>query len=287
MDQDGITDIGVYVPGRTDQSPGTAQWYFLVSNDAKDAKGVNPAGAFASLSHLFSPTPLGHDVEFTFGDQQALPLVGIWDPPAVQLPSTAGWVSATYQSVLGRTPGASELAYWQNAVDNGATPQQVAQTFLDSPERLNGIIGNLYTQYLGRPADAAGLQYWSSVWVANGGSEQVQAGIIGSPEYYRTASITHPNLTPDAAWVTALYNKLHPDALEAERRVGFRYQRRVPHDINRRLVPALPWAFARPGRAAILAEPDAAGRRPGRNSGRDHRQRRVPRPLQLTAISRS
>ena len=60
-----------------------------------------------------------------------------------------------------------------------------------------------YTKYLNRTADVAGVQYWSNVWLANGGPEQVQAGIIGSPEYYRTASLLHPNLTSDAAWVTA------------------------------------------------------------------------------------
>ena len=50
--------------------------------------------------------------------------------------------------------------------------------------------------------------YWSSVWIAHGGPEQVQAGIIGSPEYYQTAAGLHPNLTPDQAWVTALYNNI-------------------------------------------------------------------------------
>lgn len=36
----------------------------------------------------------------------------------------------------------------------------------------------------------------------------MQAGIIGSPEYYATAGELYPNLAPDAAWVTALYNNI-------------------------------------------------------------------------------
>ena len=43
---------------------------------------------------------------------------------------------------------------------------------------------------------------------ANGGPEQVQAGIIGSPEYYATAGKLYPSLSPDAAWVTALYHNI-------------------------------------------------------------------------------
>jgi hypothetical protein len=222
MDLDGITDIGLYVPGRTDQSPGTAQWYFLVSNNPAAAAASKSAqtaaaglAAFETLNHPFDPTPLGHDISFIFGDQQSLPLLGIWDPPTVPvtpptpMPSgTAGWVSATYQDVLGRAPSASEVTAWVNQVNAGMSPAQVAQTFIESPERLGGIIGNLYVQYLGRTADSAGVAYWTNVWLANGGPEQVQAGIIGSPEYYVTASRMHPSLTPDQAWVTALYNNI-------------------------------------------------------------------------------
>jgi hypothetical protein len=46
------------------------------------------------------------------------------------------------------------------------------------------------------------------VWNATGGPELVQAGIIGSPEYYATAGKLNPSLSPDAAWVTALYRNI-------------------------------------------------------------------------------
>ena len=122
----------------------------------------------------------------------------------------------TYTDVLGRIPSASEVAYWQNAINNGMTPQQVAEGFINSPERLNTLINNLYTQYLGRTADQQGLQYWTSVWLANGGPEQVQAGIIGSIEFFETAAAQNPNLAADAAWVTAAATEHGTASLRAQ-----------------------------------------------------------------------
>jgi hypothetical protein len=223
IDQDGITDLGLYVPGQTENAPyGVAEWFWLVSNDTKDAGGVNPAGAFASLNHPFDPTPLGHDLFYRYGNQFALPIVGIWDPPTSASstttdPSSNTWIDSLYQNVLGRQPTQTEASNWDSIVANGQMTQaQVAQTFIESSERLGSIINSYYQQYLGRPADQAGLDYWIGVWQTNGGPEQVQAGIIGSPEYYATAGKLHPNLSPDAAWVTALYNNLLGRAPDAQ-----------------------------------------------------------------------
>src|SRR5262249_45303001 len=72
MDQDGITDIGLWVP-RTDATvpSGVAQWYFLVSNDfaSPGVPAAHTAGSIAKINHQFSPTPLGHDIFAEFGDQ--------------------------------------------------------------------------------------------------------------------------------------------------------------------------------------------------------------------------
>jgi hypothetical protein len=72
MDQDGITDIGLWVPS----SPGqNASWYFLVSN------GTPIFRRNASPDHIFAPAPLGNDLFFSFGNNFAIPLVGNFDPP--------------------------------------------------------------------------------------------------------------------------------------------------------------------------------------------------------------
>jgi hypothetical protein len=208
LDMDGITDIGLFVPGGTAATPsGTSQWYALISNDPTGAK--RSPGSVSTLDHAFDPKPLGHDLVAVFGNEFALPIVGNFDPPADGQEVVGGWVANLYHDVLGRDPSYDEWHAWSQAIDNGVvTPKAVATLFLSSPERRGGIIGDLYQQYLGREVDAAGLNYWLAIWQATGGPEQVQAGIIGSVEYYRTAGQMHPNLTPDEAWVTALYEKI-------------------------------------------------------------------------------
>jgi hypothetical protein len=84
MDQDGIDDIGLWVPRNNAQNPlAVAEWYFLVSNDriVTDQPVKRVAGSIVTLNHPFEPTPFGHDLYAEFGNEQALPLVGNFDPP--------------------------------------------------------------------------------------------------------------------------------------------------------------------------------------------------------------
>lgn len=77
MDQDGIDDIGLWVPRDSTQDPQQrAEWFFLLSglSDRTD-------GTIASLNHAFTPVPFGNDLYAEFGDEQALPIVGNFDPP--------------------------------------------------------------------------------------------------------------------------------------------------------------------------------------------------------------
>ncbi len=210
MNHDGVTDIGLFVPGQTAAGDSlTAEWYFLISHLQN---GALPApGSISALNHAFDPTPLGHDLFAKFGNGFGLPIVGNFDPPAGGQQVVGGWLDNLYHDVLGRDPSYDEWNAWSQSVDQGIfTPAQVATLFLSSPEYRGGIINQLYQQYLGRDVDPAGLNFWLSVWQANDGPETVQAGIIGSAEYYHTAGQAHPDLSADAAWVTALYqNILH------------------------------------------------------------------------------
>ncbi|HEV3138402.1 MAG TPA: dockerin type I domain-containing protein, partial [Pirellulales bacterium] len=80
MNQDGITDIGLFLPGKTGVLPqSSGNWEFLVSNPVGELSGV--AALNAALNHPFQPTPLGNDIFAQFGDAAALPIVGLFDPP--------------------------------------------------------------------------------------------------------------------------------------------------------------------------------------------------------------
>jgi hypothetical protein len=240
------SSLGFYVPGGTNNNPGTADWYFLEPADST-LSGAPPkpsAALFASgtvttasaadqailqssgsylfnVLHAFKDQPLGgNDVFYQFGDQFALPVVGLWDPPGDGLtsgsrpsPTVAGtYVSDLYTQILGRQASAADVAYWVNQLESGETPADLTQFFVTSNEYRANQINQLYQQYLGRSADAGGIAYWTNVWNSTGGPEHVQAGIISSPEYFATAQKLSPGLSADAAWVTALYhNILHRD----------------------------------------------------------------------------
>src|SRR4029077_20085344 len=108
MDQDGVTDIGLWVPGKTGVNPAdSSHYYFLISNDLPVPPGGTspialdslPAATDLSLppdllNHPFSPTPLSMtprtinginlptaDIYANWGDAFSNPVVGNWDPP--------------------------------------------------------------------------------------------------------------------------------------------------------------------------------------------------------------
>ncbi|HEX7449524.1 MAG TPA: DUF4214 domain-containing protein [Pirellulales bacterium] len=118
------------------------------------------------------------------------------------------WIVQLYAQILGREASANEVSFWLNLIESGVSAQGVAAGFVGSAEYRANQINLLYEKYLGRKADSDGLAYWSSAWGAYGGPEPVEAGMIGSAEFYATAARLHPNLSPDAAWITVLYQDL-------------------------------------------------------------------------------
>ena len=82
MDQDGIDDIGLWVPRNSSATgPRTAEWYFLLSNTFNAATRAANFNTVNLLNHPFTPVPFGADIYAEFGDDRALPIVGNFDPP--------------------------------------------------------------------------------------------------------------------------------------------------------------------------------------------------------------
>jgi Ca2+-binding RTX toxin-like protein len=88
---------------------------------------------------------------------------------AFDLDGYAGQTYRLYQASFNRTPDIAGLGGWIGAMDNGATPVQVATSFMASAEfqSLYGanptneqFVSLLYTNALHRTADAAGMAYW-------------------------------------------------------------------------------------------------------------------------------
>ncbi len=80
MDQDGVTDIGVYTPDGSGATGTTAsEWYWFVSNLTEPTPGI--VYVLSTPNRQFDDTPLGHDIFAKFGNTYAMPIVGNFDPP--------------------------------------------------------------------------------------------------------------------------------------------------------------------------------------------------------------
>jgi hypothetical protein len=124
-----------------------------------------------------------------------------------------------YQHVLGRTPGAAEVAGWVNAMQHGATDTQVLAGFLSSPEYFSRAgdtaqawVDALYRDVLNRSADSGGEVAWTQA-LSSGASKATVAldfvtsrerdGLVVQNDYQqylgRTASAAEV-----AGWVNAI-----------------------------------------------------------------------------------
>ena len=118
MDEDGITDIGLYTPvstGGTSNSP--SDWYFLLSN-APPGTTPTAGGNVNYLNHPFSPTTLGgHDLFAQMGNNYAVPVIGHFDPPTGG-PVTPAPAPTTLTVNLVGTPGNDTFAFQKGSAPN-------------------------------------------------------------------------------------------------------------------------------------------------------------------------
>jgi Domain of unknown function (DUF4214) len=121
--------------------------------------------------------------------------------------STAGDVNDAetlriYQAALGRAPDRPGEDFWSATLANGATPAQVAQGFMASPEfqhTFGGLddstfVSTLYQNVLHRSGDTAGQQFWTSALQQGASQASVIVGFSDSLENrVQTAGATHAN----------------------------------------------------------------------------------------------
>ena len=94
------------------------------------------------------------------------------------------WVEMLYADVLERGAQPSEVQYWVDRLDAGATRSDVAMGFLLSTEHLSTVVDIYYQWLLGRHLDPSGLQTWVGILQAGGRDENIIGGIIASEEYW-------------------------------------------------------------------------------------------------------
>ena len=94
-----------------------------------------------------------------------------------------GFVTGLYHDLFDRNPDAGGLQFWDSAIANGASRQQVAFTFWNSPEHQATIVQQFYQSFLGRPADPAGLTFWTNMLTSGASGAQVAAAFSTTPEF--------------------------------------------------------------------------------------------------------
>jgi hypothetical protein len=94
-----------------------------------------------------------------------------------------GFVTGLYVDLFQRGPDQGGLHFWDNAIANGASRQQVAFLFWNSPEHQATIAQQFYQSFLGRPADAAGLAYWTNFLTSGGSGAQAAIAFSTSAEF--------------------------------------------------------------------------------------------------------
>ena len=102
--------------------------------------------------------------------------------PTGGLTLNQNYVARVYQDVLARTPDATGLAYWSDALDQGMSRADVAGQLAQSPEALTQVLDGLYEADLGRHADAGGRAAFLPL-LASGQENLVEARLLGSQEF--------------------------------------------------------------------------------------------------------
>lgn len=102
----------------------------------------------------------------------------------------AGWVGAVYEDLLGRVPGAGDVAYWsERARARGRT--WVAAAVHDAPESRQLRVRALYDHLLSRSPDPGGLAFWADR-VGREGDLALARSLAASPEYWGRAVARFP-----------------------------------------------------------------------------------------------
>lgn len=116
--------------------------------------------------------------------------------------SGAGWISAMYTNLLGRSAAQAEINAWLQHLATDMTPAAIAQAISASFEREYLRVAADYKQYLHRAGSTGEITGWANKFMAGASNEDVIAGFIASMEYFQR------NNMDAAKWLSSAYTDL-------------------------------------------------------------------------------
>jgi hypothetical protein len=99
------------------------------------------------------------------------------------------WLTAVYQSQLGRSPSPADVAFWGSRFNSLASLQTIASEILASHEFHIVEMNAIYPLILGRPLDTAGASFWGNVLDSGVSIDDVAANVVGSPEFFHDLTV--------------------------------------------------------------------------------------------------
>lgn len=99
--------------------------------------------------------------------------------------SNAGYATALFQDVLGRSIDSAGLQFAQNFLASGGSRLLLTQVLQSSPESDAHEVQQLYQRFLRRDPDAGGLAAFAADLHRGASDEQIAAAIASSDEYFQ------------------------------------------------------------------------------------------------------
>jgi len=131
-------------------------------------------------------------------------------------------ITQLYTALFNRAPDAAGLAFWDQAMSNGASIDTIAQSFLTAPEALaiypgtaptTLFVARFYTTVFGREPDPEGLAFWSAALDAQGGAGNAAARaalVTQLVDIVSTPLDTKPAGISDDAYAQTVADRISP-----------------------------------------------------------------------------
>ncbi len=132
------------------------------------------------------------------------------------------YITALFQTVLGRSPAPSELTTWVAYFNEVGRSELAVTTAIEtSTEARSRLVNSWYVTYLGRQAKSAEIQGWVQMLAGGATEDQVQADILSSTEFTARANSVIGGTNPTINYIEELYAVLFNRAASASEANGW------------------------------------------------------------------